>query len=213
MTDQFNKFLDKMEGIDGALDAAAPKAENLAEMNDLVQDKLDLEKEIAEMEAELNSKKKDLTDLDREKIPNKMIELGLSKLVTKSGAELSINKVYRGNISEKYAEHALDWFIETNQADSIKNAYTVTLGVGKSEEARKLEQALINEGFDFKNKKDIAWNTLASIIKDLDQSEELSDNEAWNKLQEQGKVPKGLTLKDALGVYDYYETKVKFKKK
>lgn len=211
MADQLNNFLNKMEELNTQNKIEQPEI-NLAEMNCLVKRKLALETDISTKEEELNLLKKELTNLNRKKIPEAMLSLGLSKVTTESGAELTISKQYRGNISEKTAEFAMNWFIRTNQADSIKNAYTVTLGVGNADEAKNLEEILSEAGYFYKNKKDIAWSTLASILRELDTNDELANNETWTKLQEEGKVPRNMTLKEALGAYDYYETKMKFKR-
>jgi hypothetical protein len=214
MTDIFEEFKKRLSKED--IDTTDPNSEekkiSMGELSSLVEVKLAKEAEEARLLEELNNLQKDIKYLNQVIIPKAMIELGFNKVTTTSGAEVTITKNYRGNISEAHAEDAFEWFIATNQADSIKNKYEVTLGVGKSDEALKVEKALESAGVFYKNKQDIAWNTLAGILKDLDSNDSLSDNAEWKKLQEEGKVNKEKTLREVLGAYDYFETKIKFKK-
>jgi len=210
---EFDKFKDKMNKVDGALETIAPQQYQLGEVTELINKKLKLENEQAQILMRLNYLNGELENLNSKLIPNKMMELGLSKVTTASGAEVSINKLYRGNISEKHSIDALKWFIETKQVDSIKNEYKVTLGVGNTIEAESLKNLLLKNGYKYNNKQSIAWNTLSGIIRDLDSSEELNENKSWLKLQKEERVPKDLSLRDALGVFIKNETKLKFKKK
>lgn len=214
MTDIFEEFKKRLakDNIDTTDANSEEKKVSMAELSSLIDAKLNKEAQEANLLEELNKLQKDIKYLNQVVIPKAMMELGFNKVTTSTGAEVTINKQYRGNISEAHADDAFKWFIATNQADCIKNKYEVTIGVGKSDEAKKVEEALEQAGIYYKNKQDIAWNTLAGILKDLDSNDLLSDNAEWKKLQEDGEVSKEKALREVLGAYDYYETKLKFKK-
>lgn len=212
MTDAFEEFKTAMaESEISANDLV--DTDIVGKLGEEIDKKFILEEEIANLTAELEAKQNELKEFDRVKIPQLVEAAGLSEVTTKNGFKITIKNEYRGNISEANANIALDWFIKSGGADTIKNNYVIPISINDKEVAQKLEDILSKCGIDFSRKINIAWNTLAGVIKELDVEGKLETNEAFEMLKKEKGLDPELTLSKVLGAYKYKTTKVQKPKK
>lgn len=185
----------------------------LGKLGETVDEKISLEAEIAELKSQLIDKEKLLKEYDQIKIPQLVEAAGLSEVTTKSGFKVTIKNEYRGNISEANSTIALDWFIKSGGADTIKNNYVIPVSIADKTIAKSLEDILSKVGLDYSRKLGIAWNTLAGVIKELDTTGKLENNDQFEALKKEHGLPEDLTLSQVLGVYKYKTTKIQKPKK
>ena len=185
----------------------------LGKLGETVDEKISLEAEIAELKSQLIDKEKLLKEYDQIKIPQLVEAAGLSEVTTKNGFKVAIKSEYRGNISEANSTIALDWFIKSGCADTIKNNYIIPVSIADKAIAKSLEDILSKVGLDYSRKLGIAWNTLAGVIKELDTTGKLENNDQFEVLKKEQGLPEDLTLSQVLGVYKYKTTKIQKPKK
>ena len=209
MSEVFDDFKSALEdaGISEE-ELQRPDTDILGKLGEVLETKFKLELAIAGIEEDLENHQKLLKECDSLTIPRLLEAAGLSSVKTASGHTIKVEDVYRGNISEENSPIALDWFIKSGGADTIKNNYIVPVSIADKEVAEVLEQILGKTGLGFSRKLGIAWNTLAGVIKELDTTGKLKDNETFQKLKEEKGLPEDLTLEKVLGVYKYKTTKV-----
>ena len=209
MSDVFDDFKSALEDA-GITDEELqrPDTDILGKLGEILETKFKLESTIGQIEEDLKNHQDLLKECDSVTIPRLLEAAGLSSVKTESGHTIKVEDVYRGNISETNSEIALDWFIKSGGADTIKNNYIVPVSIADKETAELLEQILSKAGMDFSRKLGIAWNTLAGVIKELDVTGKLQDNEIFAKIKEERDLPEDLTLEKVLGVYKYKTTKV-----
>ena len=185
----------------------------LGKLGETVEEKISLEAEIAELKSQLIDKEKLLKEYDQIKIPQLVEAAGLSEVTTKNGFKVTIKNEYRGNISEANSTVALDWFIKSGGADTIKNNYVIPVSIADKAIAKSLEDILSKVGLGYSRKLGIAWNTLAGVIKELDTTGKLENNDQFEALKKEQGLPEDLTLSQVLGVYKYKTTKIQKPKK
>lgn len=210
MTEAFNDFKSALEeaGISDD-ELQKPNTDILGKLGEVLETKFKLESAIAEIESNLEEHQKLLKECDSVTIPRLLEAAGLSSVKTESGHTVQVEDVYRGNISEDNAPVALAWFIKSGGADTIKNNYIVPVSIADIETQDLLEQILTKSELDYSRKLGIPWNTLAGIIKELDVTGKLKDNDTFEKLKKDKGLSEDLTLEKVLGVYKYKTTKVK----
>lgn len=209
MTDAFEEFKTTLESAGVTEDLVQDtSADIVGKLGEVVEEKFILENKIAELKEELESKEKLLKEYDQVKIPQLVEAAGLSEITTKNGFKITIKTEYRGSISEANSNLALDWFIKSGGADTIKNNYVVPVSIADKEIAESLEAILGRVGLDYSRKLGIAWNTLAGVIKELDTTGRLEHNDQFEALKKERNLPTDLTLSQVLGVYKYKTTKV-----
>ena len=168
-----------------------------------------LEAKIAQMQTDLEEEQKRLKEYDQIKIPNLIESAGLQEITTKNGYKVSIKQEYRGNISEENQEYALDWFIKSGGADTVKNKFEVPISINDKKTIDLLEQIFNRAGVSYVRKLGIPWNTLAAVIRELDGTGQLENNEFFEQVRKSNPtMPNDLTLEKVLGVYKYKTTKV-----
>lgn len=209
MSDVFEDFKSALEDVGiSEEELQKPDTDILGKLGEVIETKFKIEAKIASIEADLESHQKLLKECDSLTIPRLLEAAGLSEVKTAAGYKVKVEDVYRGNISEDNSSIALEWFIKSGGADTIKNNYIVPVSIADKEVAAVLENILSKADLDYSRKLGIAWNTLAGVIKELDTTGKLKDNEAFEKLREEKGLPEDLTLERVLGVYKYKTTKV-----
>ena len=209
MSDVFEDFKSALEDVGiSEEELQKPDTDILGKLGEVIETKFKIEAKIASIEADLESHQKLLKECDSLTIPRLLEAAGLSEVKTAAGYKVKVEDVYRGNISEDNSSIALEWFIKSGGADTIKNNYIVPVSIADKEVAAVLESILSKADLDYSRKLGIAWNTLAGVIKELDITGKLKDNEAFEKLREEKGLPEDLTLERVLGVYKYKTTKV-----
>lgn len=180
----------------------------LGKLGELVNQKFEVEKRIKDLEAELKEQKNLANKYDSEDIPKLLEAAGLSEITTNTGYRIKVANKYRGNISEANAELALQWFIKSGGADTIKNNYVIPVSIADKQVAANLEALLSKVGLDYSHKLNVAWNTLAGVIEELDTKGELQNNKIFNELKRELDISEDITLDKVLGAYKTKTTKV-----
>lgn len=180
----------------------------LGKLGELVDKKFALEQAISIKEGELKELQDSLKEYDQVKIPELIEAAGLAEVTTKHGYKVTIKQEYRGNISEANSEYVLDWFIRSGGADTVKSKFEVPVSINDKKTMELLEGIFRKCDVDFSKKINIAWNTLAGVIKELDTTNKLDNNEYFEALKKQHQLPEDMTLSKLLGVYKYKTTKV-----
>lgn len=180
----------------------------IGKVGEEIEAKFKLEEEIAVLQGQLAEKEKLLKEYDQIKIPQLLEAAGLAEVTTKNGFKVTTKNEYRGNISEANSEVALDWFIKSGGADTVKNSYIIPVSINDKAVAEKLEAILDRAGLGYSRKLNIPWNTLAGVIKELDVTNNLDNNKYFEDLKKDKGLPSDLTLSKVLGVYKYKTTKV-----
>ena len=208
--------MNTFEEFKNGLDEAGITEETLQNQNvdiigkvgEEIEAKFKLEEEIAFLQSQLAEKEKLLKEYDQIKIPQLLEAAGLAEITTKSGFKVTTKNEYRGNISEANSEVALEWFIKSGGADTVKNSYIIPVSINDKVVAEQLEKILNKAGLDYSRKLNIPWNTLAGVIKELDVTNNLDNNKYFEDLKKDKGLPSDLTLSKVLGVYKYKTTKV-----
>lgn len=180
----------------------------MGKLGDLVDTKFQLESQIAEKEAELKELQDKLKEYDQIKIPELIEAAGLAEITTKDGYKVTVKQEYRGNISEANSAYVLDWFIKSGGADTVKSKFEVPVSINDKETMSLLEDIFNRTGVGYSKKINIAWNTLAGVIKELDTTNNLDNNKYFEELKKEHNLPDDMTLSKLLGVYKYKNTKV-----
>jgi len=206
----FDEFKALMDDAGVAQDVEEVAAQDiLGALGKLVEEKQALEAKIAQMQTDLEEEQKRLKEYDQIKIPNLIESAGLQEITTKNGYKVSIKQEYRGNISEENQEYALDWFIKSGGADTVKNKFEVPVSINDKTTIDLLEQIFNRAGVSYVRKLGIPWNTLAAVIRELDGTGQLENNEFFEQVRKSNPtMPNDLTLEKVLGVYKYKTTKV-----
>ena len=206
----FDEFKALMDDAGVAQDVEEVAAQDiLGALGKLVEEKQALEAKIAQMQTDLEEEQKRLKEYDQIKIPNLIESAGLQEITTKNGYKVSIKQEYRGNISEENQEYALDWFIKSGGADTVKNKFEVPVSINDKKTIDLLEQIFNRAGVSYVRKLGIPWNTLAAVIRELDGTGQLENNEFFEQVRKSNPtMPNDLTLEKVLGVYEYKTTKV-----
>lgn len=206
----FDEFKALMDDAGVAQDVEEVAAQDiLGALGKLVEEKQALEAKIAQMQTDLEEEQKRLKEYDQIKIPNLIESAGLQEITTKNGYKVSIKQEYRGNISEENQEYALDWFIKSGGADTVKNKFEVPVSINDKKIIDLLEQIFNRAGVSYVRKLGIPWNTLAAVIRELDGTGQLENNEFFEQVRKSNPtMPNDLTLEKVLGVYKYKTTKV-----
>lgn len=205
----FDEFKALMDDAGVAQDVEVAAQDILGALGKLVEEKQALEAKIAQMQTDLEEEQKRLKEYDQIKIPNLIESAGLQEITTKNGYKVSIKQEYRGNISEENQEYALDWFIKSGGADTVKNKFEVPVSINDKKTIDLLEQIFNRAGVSYVRKLGIPWNTLAAVIRELDGTGQLENNEFFEQVRKSNPtMPNDLTLEKVLGVYKYKTTKV-----
>jgi len=150
--------------------------EQLGQVNNVVNSIKAMKMFIKVAEDNLKDKKEALRNLEESIMPDLMEELGLSKIVTHSGAEVAIKEFVRASITRPKEEgggpdpKALAWLKEHNHGDIIKHEVGVNVGredvLGETiMEAIQAICAEAGKNLDVYNKETVHWKTLASWVK------------------------------------------------
>lgn len=210
MSDAFEEFKAELDSAGmSQSDLVVEDQDILGKLGQLVEEKQLIEADIEALESQLKDKQDLLKDYDQNKIPALIEAAGLQEVTTKAGYKVSIKQEYRGNISEDNAEYALDWFIKSGGADTVKNKFEVPVSINDKETMALLEQIFNKAGVAYTRKLGIPWNTLAAVIRELDGTGQLENNEFFEQVRKSNPtMPSDLTLEKVLGVYKYKTTKI-----
>lgn len=130
-----------------------------------VKDARRLALEIEDKENEIKILKAQVDELELRKIPDALLEAGLSKITTFEGLEVS-TKLFVGAIPKDKKEQVFSWMDTHGHSSLIKRNVSVAFDKGSSEAAKKAEQAILELGLTPKTSLDVHHMTWSSFAKE-----------------------------------------------
>lgn len=154
MTNDYSKFIE-----------SAPSSDGLAQLSELTTDLYLAEIAAAEAAEAAKEAQAKVRDIAEHRIPELMIQLGMSEFTTTNGIKLKINDVYRASIPKARRDEAHAWLDEHDEGGMIKNNVIVGFGRDQGEAAGSLLTDLTNQGFNVKNEEKVESSTLRAWVK------------------------------------------------
>jgi hypothetical protein len=161
----------------------------LESLSSLCKEMLEQQEMIANLEEQLKTVREKERKLSEEYIPNKMSELGYSKLQLKDGQKIEIKPFYAAKIPSERVQEAFQWLRDNGHGDLIKNNVTLTFGRSQDNEAKNLVDELKQKGHNVNQVEKVEPMTLKAFVKD--------------EIQQGRSVPS-----DLFGVYIANKTKI-----
>ena len=138
----------------------------LDSLSSLCKEMLEQQEMIANLEEQLKTAKEKERNLSEERIPNKMSELGYSKLQLKTGEKIEIKPFYAAKIPTDRVDEAFQWLRDNGQGDLIKNNVSLTFGRSQDNEAKALVDDLRNKGHNVKQVEKVEPMTLKAFVRE-----------------------------------------------
>lgn len=153
--------------------------EGLAQLSRLV---LELSKQrvvAAQAEETAKEEKKKMEELAQIAIPDLMEELGVES-VKVSGMVVEVVPKVRARISDATREGAAAWLRENNLDKLLKNEFSLKLNTGEEAQAQLLREKLEELNLPYKNKLNVAPQTLGKFIRERDAEGEPVPDDLFN---------------------------------
>jgi hypothetical protein len=156
-----------------------PEKGELESIVALVERQRQLETETLDLQTKLDEKVQQLRDIAEKKLPDLMIQLGVSSFKLTDGSSLVIKKFYQASISEEKRLEAFGWLRDHNHDDLIKHEIKAIFGKGEDKVSRKLVETLIAKKINFTDKESVHPSTLKAFVKEQveSQAERLANDE------------------------------------
>lgn len=138
----------------------------LESLSSLCKELLEQQEMVANLEEQLKARKEKERKLSEETIPNKMSELGYSKLQLKTGEKLEIKPFYAAKIPAERVQEAFQWLRDNGQGDLIKNNVTLQFGRSQDNEAKALVDELKQKGHNVKQVEKVEPMTLKAFVRE-----------------------------------------------
>lgn len=175
-----NNLFEEMINDAGNVEVSDDGVKSLTELCESLQS---LERKQEEVEAYLKDLKATIDDLSTNKIPDKLLELGVTELKLANGAKVYTSKKYIASIAKdpEKSKEAFNWLIKNGHGAIIKKQIvipytfedsngTVPENIKVAIDALKaLELSFIDDGT-------IAWQTLRAFVKEQLESGEDVEN-------------------------------------
>lgn len=135
----------------------------------LAEQQISLQKQIIELEELVDALKKQHHKLSTETIPAAMAEIGtgLDQIKLKSGASISIRKVYYGSIKEENKARAFQWLRANDFEGLIKNTVNLSFGKGEDEVALRTIEVLKQLKIPYDQKEAVHPQTLKAFVREM----------------------------------------------
>lgn len=108
---------------------------------------------------------KEIVEIEQRKIPDALLEAGLSEIKTLDGIKVS-TKPFVGAIPSDMKESAFSWMDSNGFGDIIKRSVTVEFSKGQEEQSKAAEKILRDQGLDPHEKRDVHYQTFSSWTKE-----------------------------------------------
>jgi hypothetical protein len=166
MNDQYDWLIDDVDADRQTM----PKDTQVSTLEELVRRMENLEKEIEIEEARLTMRRKQLQELMQDIIPDKMIEMGVKKLVLSDGMELSYKPFYNGKVlkDEGYA-----WLEQAGYPGAVKQELKLETSRIDSKILDSVREFVMsqtdetNVNLSLKEKLSVHHMTLGALVKEL----------------------------------------------
>ena len=126
----------------------------------------------------LKNKIRTYRSLEEDKLPNFFAEMGLNGFTLNTGEKVVLETGYYPNIKKDDKEEVYDWLL-ANKHNIVKNTVTINLNTAETEQLKKLQQLLDDNGFSYKVARSVHDSTLKSFVKEY--IEENPDDETFQK--------------------------------
>lgn len=162
----------------------------LSDLGSMVKDLYEEERNIERIERELAEAKDRARTLSEVLIPDLMTEIGLEKVKTKDGLEVSVKSTVRASVPSDRREAAYDWLDSHGHGALVRREVSVAFRKEQESAARELLDALRGQFPDAREQRFVHHSTLA----------------AW--VREQLRKGKQLPT-DLFGIYEQRKTKIR----
>lgn len=121
---------------------------------------------VKEAEENLKAAKKAFDKTRLEDLPDLMIEVGMTKMVTENGDTIELKEEVSTSITQAHKPAALAWLQSHNFGGIIKTKVISEFGKDERDEALECAQELMNKHFNVKFDEGVHPSTLKSFIKE-----------------------------------------------
>lgn len=175
-----NDLFNEMVKDSGSVEVSDDGIKSLTELCESLQE---LEKKQEEAEQYLSDIKATIEDLSTKRIPDKLLELGVTELKLSNGAKVSTSKKYIASIPKDpdKSKEAFDWLIQNGHGAIIKKQLVVPYTFEDSEgtlpeNIKTAIESLKSLGVTFIDDGTVAWQTLRAFVKEqFESGEDVSD--------------------------------------
>lgn len=141
--------------------------EALSEVSEIANNMAKLASDIADLEEQLKEKKTAYYEISRGALPAAMQEIGLSVIGTDTGDMIMIQDLIEARIPKDRKAAAFAWIEEHGHGDILNHSVVLDFKKGSEQAVEKLRQLLSEQGYPFRDERDIHWKRLESFVKEL----------------------------------------------
>lgn len=146
--------------------------------------------QIEDLEREVSRLKADRGELEMKKIPDALLEAGLSEITTLDGLKVS-TQLFVGAIPAEKKPEAFEWLDSHGHGSIIKRSVSVQFDKGSTDSAVKAAEAIRELGLEPKTSLDVHYQTFKSFAKEQTNKGVSLPFEAWGVYYGQKAVIKG----------------------
>lgn len=149
-----------------------PSQDALKRLNNLVIEMAKLVVQEENLEERLKEIKKERAKYEENLVPELMLSLGLSRIVTEAGIDVEVKTAMRANLPSdpEKREMAINWLKETGNDGIIKNQFKISFGRDASEWADEfaalLEKAQVGDRATIEHDLNIHHQTLLAFLRE-----------------------------------------------
>jgi hypothetical protein len=133
-----------------------------------------IHKEIQTKEDELAELKESFKDISERKLPDLMVEMGITELKLSDGSVIKKEDVLYSRIKDP--KIAFKWLRDNGEEAIIDNKISMNFKKGNDDIANEVIDYLVSKGVDYNSKEDVHWKRLESFIKEVLQNPELKES-------------------------------------
>lgn len=120
---------------------------------------------VEELEEQLKEAKRELRSLTDEKLPQLLLELGVSEFKLEDGTKVTVKNIYGATIPAARREEAYQWLRDHGHGDLIKNVISASFGMGEDQLAQKFKDTAKENGLICEQKMSVHSQTLKGFVK------------------------------------------------
>ena len=120
---------------------------------------------VEQLEAQLKEAKRELRALTDERLPQLLLELGVSEFKLEDGTKVTVKNIYGATIPAALREKAHKWLRDNGHGDIIKNVISASFGMGEDELAQKFKDTAKENGLVCEQKESVHSQTLRGFVK------------------------------------------------
>lgn len=135
-------------------------------ISDLVKERQSLEAQYDELKLQSALISKKIEDLDTRRIPDALLEAGLTEIKTIDGLKVS-TRLFVGGIPAEKKTEVYGWLDSNGHGDVIKRSVAVNFSKGEEAAAKQTMEILSKAGLAPLEKLDVHYQTFAALMKEL----------------------------------------------